>query len=185
MDTTDDIALLLRSNRDPEAFGTLYDRTVADVLRFCMRRLGDAETAADVTSEVYAAAYAQRGRFRDTGAPLIAWLYGIARRQIASYVRREKVSEKYRRKLRIDPAAIGQPDIERIEALVDFEPVRSALREAVAELPSAQADAVHLRVVDDLSYAEVADRLGCSEGAARVRVSRGLTRLAESLEVAR
>ena len=185
MDTTDDVALLLRSNRDPEAFGILYDRTVTDVLRFCMRRLGDAATAADITSEVYAAAYAQRGRFRDTGAPVVAWLYGIARRQIASYVWREKVSEKYRRKLRIDPASIGQPDIERIEALVDFEPMRGALREAVAELPSAQAEAVHLRVVDDLPYPEVANRLGCTEGAARVRVSRGLTRIAESLEVAR
>lgn len=179
----DDQALLRRSRRDPEAYGRLYDRHVDAVLAFCLRRVADAETAADITAEVFAAAYVQRSRYRDTGAPFAAWLFGIARNQIASFARRERVSEKYRRKLGVEPAALGLGDIERIETLVDLEPVRAAVREAMSELPGNQADAVHLRVVDDLPYSEVAARLGCSEGAARVRVSRGLTKLADALEV--
>jgi RNA polymerase sigma factor (sigma-70 family) len=47
-----------------------------------------------------------------------------------------------------------------------------------------ERDAVRLRVVDELGYAEIAARLGCTEGAARTRVHRGLARLSTLLEVA-
>jgi RNA polymerase sigma-70 factor (ECF subfamily) len=59
--------------------------------------------------------------------------------------------------------------------------VRADLAAALADLPTSQLDAVRLRVVEELPYAQVAMRLGCSEGAARVRVTRGLARLAEAM----
>ena len=51
------------------------------------------------------------------------------------------------------------------------------LDEALDELPESQREAIRLRVVDDLSYDEVADRLGTTPAAARVRVHRGLSAL--------
>jgi len=51
------------------------------------------------------------------------------------------------------------------------------LHDALDELPANQRDAIRLRVVDDLSYDDVADALGTSAEAARVRVHRGLTSL--------
>jgi DNA-directed RNA polymerase specialized sigma24 family protein len=41
---------------------------------------------------------------------------------------------------------------------------------------------VHLRVVDEMGYAEIATRLDCSEAAARVRVHRGLAHLNRLME---
>ena len=55
------------------------------------------------------------------------------------------------------------------------------LDEAFAGLPSAQRDAIQLRVVDDLGYDEVADHLSTSEEAARARVARGLSSLRSQL----
>jgi len=52
----------------------------------------------------------------------------------------------------------------------------------MAALTPNTRDAVRLRVVDELSYTDLADRLGISEGAARVRVSRGLAALAGALD---
>jgi RNA polymerase sigma-70 factor (ECF subfamily) len=52
---------------------------------------------------------------------------------------------------------------------------------AVDGLPAEQRDAVRLRVVEELSYEDVAAQLGCSPGAARTRVSRGLRQLAGEL----
>jgi DNA-directed RNA polymerase specialized sigma24 family protein len=40
-----------------------------------------------------------------------------------------------------------------------------------------EREAVHLRVVGELEYGEIASRLNCTEGAARRRVHRGLARL--------
>ena len=79
------------------------------------------------------------------------------------------------------PTELVEAGIERIERLVDFSNIKPAITEAVARLPEAQAQAVALRIGDELPYREVADRLGCTEGTARVRVSRALTTLAEEL----
>jgi RNA polymerase sigma factor (sigma-70 family) len=176
-----DNQLLAASRHDPAQFGIFYERHAAAVLAFCARRTGSLETAADITGEVFAAAYAQRASFRRTGAPVRAWLYGIARRQIGTFHRRRRVADHYRRRFGIRSFHVGD-DLERIDALVDLEAFRAALDGALSALPSGQERAVRLRIIDQLPYREVAQRLECSEGAARVRVSRGLTRLADTLE---
>lgn len=176
-----DEQLLAASRRDPAQFGVFYDRHAAAVLAFCARRTGSLETAADLTGEVFAAAYAKRGSFRPTGAPARAWLYGIARRQIGTFHRRRRVADRYRRRFGI-ASFEGPDDLERIDALVDLEALKPALNGALSALSPGQQRAIQLRIVEQLPYDEVARRLACSEGAARVRVSRALTHLAETLE---
>ncbi len=177
-----DAELLVASVDDPDRFGELFDRNVEMMLAFFVRRTGCAQTAADLTSETFAQAFASRQRYAPTGAPAQAWLFTIARRQLSRYARREAVSTKYRRRLGVGLGPVGDDDLDRIEALVDFAPQRAAIREALEELPDGRAEAVWLRVGHDLSYAEVARRLDCSEQAARARVTRGLSQLADLLE---
>ena len=178
-----DAVLLAASVTDAGRFGQLYDRHVDAVLAFHQRRTGCPDTAADLTAETFAAAFTSRHRFRDTGAPARAWLFTIARRQIARYVRSERVATRARRRLGLPPTVtLDDTDRERIERLVDFAPLQPVLQEALAALPDGQAEAVALRIGQDLGYGEVAQRLGCTEGAARVRVSRALARLAEEME---
>jgi RNA polymerase sigma-70 factor (ECF subfamily) len=76
---------------------------------------------------------------------------------------------------------LSPEDYERVEAMIDFAEVGRALRDALAGLGSEHRHAVVLRVIDRLSYDEVATRLGCSEDAARARVSRGLRALARAI----
>jgi RNA polymerase sigma factor (sigma-70 family) len=178
-DGTTDAELLVGSIGDVARFGELYDRHLDAVLAYFLRRTGCPQTAADLTSETFAQAFTSRHRFQDLGAPARAWLFTIARRQLARYMRHERVATRARRRLGVEPVVFDQDDLAQIERHVDLGSMRAALVEAVAALPRAQADAVRLRIVDDLTYAEVASRLGCSEAAARVRVCRGLTRLGE------
>jgi RNA polymerase sigma-70 factor (ECF subfamily) len=177
-----DAELLARAREDPESFGLFYDRHAERVLAFCVRRTGCAETAADLTAETFAAAYARRRTYRATGAPAEAWLFGIARRQIGTFLRRRRVSDRYRRRFGFQTLQVPEDESERIVHGLAMEPLRLALIEALHELPSSQAEALQLRVVDELPYVDVAARLGCSEGAARVRVSRALSTLAGLLE---
>jgi RNA polymerase sigma-70 factor (ECF subfamily) len=55
------------------------------------------------------------------------------------------------------------------------------LDQAFASLAPDVRQAIQLRVVDDLSFDEVAERMGTSAGAARVRVHRGLAALRNRL----
>lgn len=180
--TSTDAELMAAAIRDPEAFGVFYDRHVVAVLRFLYRRTDSGDTAADLCAETFAAAFAQRNRFRDRGNSAKPWLYAIARNQLGHYVRRSRVSDRYRRRLGIEPLSLTEHELERVEELVDAEPFRAEIRAALMQLPASLAEAVLLRVGQDLAYREVAVRLRCSEGAARVRVSRGLRRLADLLE---
>ncbi len=177
-----DAELLRRSRHEPEAFGEFYDRHARAILAYCGRRTGCAETAADLTAEVFAAAYAKRGTYRDQGAPARSWLYGFARNELGTYLRKQAVSMRYRRRMGLERPDLGTDAIERLEALIDLQSIREELRTALAGLPAGQADAVRLRVVDELPYADVASRLGCSEGAARVRVTRALSSLSLAME---
>ncbi|MEZ5407885.1 MAG: sigma factor [Acidimicrobiales bacterium] len=69
-----DHELLRASLADPEAFGVFYRRHAEAVLRYCHVRTGCPETAADLTAEVFAAAFARRSAFRDEGRPARNWL---------------------------------------------------------------------------------------------------------------
>ena len=73
-------------------------------------------------------------------------------------------------------------DYERIEELVDFEPLREALVDALHALPRHQQEALRLRVLDGRTYSEVAQTLRCSEDNARQRVSRGLRHMGLALQ---
>ncbi len=174
--------LLRASAKDPEAFGELYDRNAAYVLAYFQRRVRCPETAADLTAETFAQAFVSRRRYRDTGAPVLAWLLGVARLVLASSIRRRGVEDRARRRLGLGPAQLDDLSIERIEELAQATEVWARVEAALEQLPPGTARAVELRAVDELSYAEVARRLGCSEGAARVRVARGLKRLADAVE---
>jgi RNA polymerase sigma factor (sigma-70 family) len=183
MDTAD-AELLRASARDPEAFGAFYDRHAAALLAYFYRRTGCAETSADLTMETFAEAFAHRRRYRETGASPRAWLFGIAAHQLGRLARRKRVSRRYRAKMGIRSSVwVDDDDMARIEAMVDWAPVRAAVAEAFDGLPPGEADAVRLRIGDDLPYVEVAAALKCSEAAARMRVMRGLARLQDRLEV--
>lgn len=178
-----DAELILRSRDEPEAFAALYERHAEPMLRYFVRRTLDPEASAELVAETFAEALASRGRYRDRGAPGAAWLYAIARHRLARFVRRGVVDDRARRRLGIPDRGLAPDDYERIEELVDLEPLRTALRQALAELPEEQREAMRLRVLEGLGYAEVARRLACTEATARARVSRGLRRLAAGLEL--
>jgi RNA polymerase sigma-70 factor (ECF subfamily) len=184
MEEASDAELLRASARDPDAFGALFDRHASALLAYFYRRTGCAETAADLTMETFAQAFAHRRRYRETGAGPRAWLFGIAGHQLGRLARRQRVSTRYRARMGIEESTtVDADDIARIEAMVDWAPVREAVAVAVAALPPGEAAALKLRIGDDLPYAEVAARLQCSEPAARMRVMRALGRLQTALEV--
>jgi RNA polymerase sigma-70 factor, ECF subfamily len=172
-----DAELILASCTDPTRFRELYDRLADDLLAYFFRRVMDAEVAADLLAETFAVAFEKRGRFRDTGSPGAAWLYGIASRELSHWYRRRAVELRAVRRLEITIPVLDDESIARIEALADSSERRAAMAAALTRLPAAQRTAVELRVVEELGYAEIATRLSCTEGAARTRVHRGLARL--------
>jgi len=182
VDERSDTELLLASRAEPAAFVELYRRHAEDLLRYFARRTLDPEAAAELTAETFAEAFESRRNYRDTGVNGVAWVYGIARHQLSRFYRTGSIQARARENLGMPVHDLPAEDYERIEELVDLAPIRDALVEALATLGEEQRDALQLRVIDELSYPDVASQLGCGEAAARQRVSRGLRRIAIVLQ---
>ncbi len=68
----DDDELLRSARSDPEAFALLYRRHVHALRGYFYRRTGDAELAADLTAETFAAALDGAHRFDPERGPAVA-----------------------------------------------------------------------------------------------------------------
>jgi RNA polymerase sigma-70 factor (ECF subfamily) len=182
MDARSDDDLLAATRSEPEAFAVFYRRHVGPLLAFFARRTRDAELAADLTAETFAAALAGAHRHRPERGPAAAWLYGIARRQLSHATHKGAVEDRARRRLGMGPITLTDEGLERVEALAVAGASAEILREGLAALPADQRDAVLARVLDEDEYAVIATRARTSESVIRKRVSRGLTGLRQRLE---
>lgn len=170
-DSSSDEDLLLAARREPEAFGAFYRRHEESVLRYFIQRVRDAELAADLTAETFAAALSASRRFWRRAEPAEAWLFGIARKTLAASLRRRRVAARARRRLELPVLPLTEEVLERVAALSD-----PALA-LVDDLPEAQRQALQARVVDEREYPDIARDLRCSEAVIRKRVSRALSTL--------
>lgn len=170
------------SLRDGDAFIALYREQAGAVVAFFARRTFDAETAADLTAETFAEAFASRARFRDQGDGAASWLFGIAQHKLLRYYRSGRTESRARARLSISLSVdLTERDYERIEELVDLDARSGELAGAMQRLSHAERAALSARVVQGKPYCEVALQLGCTEQAARARVARGLRHLAAFL----
>jgi RNA polymerase sigma-70 factor (ECF subfamily) len=174
--------LLALTVQDADAFGAFYDRFEVEVLGFFWRATRRADLAADLTAEVFAAALSSAAGFRPELGTARAWLFGIARHELADAWQRGRVEDRARRRLGLEPLALSDEALERIDELGSRES-RGALR-LLEDLPQDQRMAVEGRVLDDRDYEELAQRLSCSQSVVRQRVSRGLRSLRKRLEQA-
>jgi RNA polymerase sigma-70 factor (ECF subfamily) len=159
---------------DRDALGQLWRGYNHLLLRY-FRGKGMAEPD-DLASTVWVEVANALHRFEGGEPEFRRWLFTIAARRRIDDIRASKRRDHHNARheeWRAPVTTLSAADeSERGEAL-------SRALALVRSLPADQAEAVLLRVVADLSVAEVATILGRREGTVRVLVHRGLRRLAE------
>src|SRR5688572_74515 len=135
----------LLAGRAAGSFAVFYRRHVEALLGFFARRTRDAELAADLTAETFAAALVARGRFDPARGNAAAWLYGIALHKLADAQRRAGAEQRARRRLGMERIELTDADIARIDALGS-----DTRAEALVErLAPDQRDAIRAHVIDE------------------------------------
>jgi RNA polymerase sigma-70 factor (ECF subfamily) len=179
-DQRDDRELLRASRDGGGGFDLFYRRHCRAVLAFHAQRVGQPELAADLTAETFAAALvAVHDHARDLPDIPLAWLFTIAHRKLIDSYRRGTVEDAARRRLALEPLALEDDDLERIDATARATDVAVEL---ARRLPPEQAHALRARVLDEREYADIARELGCSQAVVRMRVSRALNTLRTAME---
>ncbi len=166
--TRDGVSALVERAKggDREAFGELYRSYHASLFRLARLHIGAA--AEDVVAETFLRAWAGLARYRDTGAPFIAWLYGIARHVLA---------DEFARGSRVEPRAELPERV--VEVAMDD---RLTLAQALEQLPEEQRQVLELKFLVGLTNPEVAAALGKTTGAVNAKQWRALETLRRMLE---
>src|SRR5215467_5400143 len=88
MSPPSDAEVIGRSLSEPEAFGLIYDRHAAALLRFLGRRAG-ARVAEGLVGELFRIAFERRKAFDVSRASALPWLYGIGANLLLKHRRAE------------------------------------------------------------------------------------------------
>jgi RNA polymerase sigma factor (sigma-70 family) len=176
LERADDAELLARSGADAQAFAVFYRRHERLIAGWLIRRTRDAEVTADLTAEVFAAAYLAAPRFRAGPEPAAAWLLGIARNKLMAARRRDRTAQEGRARLGVERGTLSDETVARINELADGDAL-----DLLDGLPADQRAAVRAYVIDDVGYEELARSTEVSQAVARKRVSRGLAALRRAM----
>ena len=80
-------------------------------------------------------------------------------------------------KLAVVIPRLDEEEMERVESRAGLPELRQDLGDVLSRLAANEREVLHLRIVMELDYSEIANRLGTSSGTARVRVHRALRAL--------
>ncbi|PYN52764.1 MAG: RNA polymerase subunit sigma-70 [Candidatus Rokuibacteriota bacterium] len=173
-----DAEVIGRSLDQPEAFGLIYDRHAATVLRFLGRRAG-AEVAEGLVGELFRIAFERRKTFDTSRASALPWLYGIGSNLLMKHRRGE--ARRLRASARM-AAADEAVDRRASAGALDARLLFPRVADAIEALPDSEREALLLFAWEDLSYQSVAEALQLPIGTVRSRLNRARAHLRELLE---
>lgn len=172
MDERDEDLMLAYANGDMEAFAGLYQRHKGRILGYLVARLRDRDDAEEVFQIVFAKLHRARKKYRPE-IPFLPWMFTLTRNTLVDHVRKKQV---YRQHVTTSE--------EMVAAAVDRhgqEPPAGELSAVLTGLNASQRQALELRYLQEMSFAEIAERLQTSAGNARQIVSRAIRSLRKCL----
>jgi RNA polymerase sigma factor (sigma-70 family) len=164
-----DAEVIAASRADPELFAAIFDRHADEIHRYAARRLGP-QAAADVVSDVFLAAFRNRGRYRCDRADARPWLYGIATKVISQQVRAEG-RRAHLLAAAPPPSRVDFP-ADDIGDRINAERLWPAMSEVLSGLGAGDRELVLLVAWAELSYEQVAQALEIPVGTVRSRLHR-------------
>jgi RNA polymerase sigma-70 factor, ECF subfamily len=170
------IERLLKGERS--AFDAFFNDYHPKLYRFALRRLnGRRDVAEDVAQATICEALTSLSSFRGEAA-LMSWLCTICRRQISARCGREPIPEsdllirEESPEIRAALESMLAVQAEDPSHVAQLEQLRTAVVAALDYLPSAHAQVLRWKYIQELSVDEIASRLGRSSKAAESLLTR-------------
>lgn len=161
-------SIIEKSQLDPAHFKPLYEKYFKRVFLFVHRRVGDRNTASDVTSQIFLKALLNIKKYESRGLPFSAWLYRIALNECNSFFR------KLKRTRYVSLETSGVHDLADDVGGEHREELLARLPEALRRLSYDELQLIEFRYFERRPFKEVADILDITEANAKIRVYRVL-----------
>lgn len=162
-------------NGDVAVIGMLYEHYHLSIFRYLYYRVGDRETAEDLTSEVFLRMLRFIGGFHPPSSSFSSWLFQIARNLSTDHFRKMGVRDHIPLE---EEMVSGKEDL---DTTVERSLTSQGLRQAMTALTEDQRDVIVLRFIAGMPIAEVAEALDKSEDSIKGLQRRGLISLRQIL----
>jgi len=175
----EEAALVLRAQREPAAFGLLYERYIDRVYAYIYHRVGNTQDTEDLTARTFYRALDKLHTYEDRGLPFSAWLFRIAHNLVANWHR----DRGRRRFLSLDKLWSHSREGDTPEERVEQAERHEALWEAIDSLPDDRRNLLLYKFSSRLSNLEIGELMDKSESAIKSLYFRTLAALRKELEI--
>ncbi len=161
---------------NPDAIAEVYLRVAPALRSFLRAEVRHGEVADDLVEQTFVELLEAHATIRGGGRALRSWLFRAARNNLFDWRRRaaRRADHELRQEL---TATLEDPD-PTPETVADQRDALADIREALGELSPDQREVLELRLIAELSTAEVAELTNRTVGAVKALQHRGLAKLA-------
>ncbi|HEY5692128.1 MAG TPA: sigma-70 family RNA polymerase sigma factor [Cyclobacteriaceae bacterium] len=169
--------IIEQAKKNPQAFGSLYEKYFDRIFNYLYRQTDDEELAGDLSSQTFVNALNHLNRYEFRGIPFSAWLYKIASNEVNKHYR------KFKRKIIFSIEEVRFKELieqsdetwgeEEIDKLVDF----------MKNLPEDMLQVLELRFYEERDFKEIAYILDITESGAKMRTYRALDKLRKKFNI--
>lgn len=181
-----DELLIRRAQRgDADAFEQLLLEHQKNVYNLCYRMAGNPDDAMDLSQETFLRAWRCLDQYQFASA-FSTWLYRLCSNICIDFLRRRRRQQTV--PLTFEDAdgeeqTYAVPDVQPLpEEQVELKLTREILQAAMAQLLPEHRAVLQLRVVNEMSYEQIADVLDIQIGTVKSRLSRARNQLKKILE---
>ncbi len=170
----------IRTRRDKEAFGKIYDRYVQAIYRFAFLKLPSRELAEDITAETFLRCWQAIQENKEI-SHLRAFLYKITRNLIVDTYRRQEptvqLSVTFSDDFTSSSIELDVSDQARSKTRMEASADAALMIQRIRRLKEDYRDVIMLRLVNELSFGDIAQVLEKKTGHVRVMYHRGMKAL--------
>jgi RNA polymerase sigma-70 factor (ECF subfamily) len=149
------------------------------VYGLCLRILGDAADAEEVTLDVFTQAWRQAARYDAARGQPLTWLLTLAHSRAIDRLRSRSGVRK--REQALDEAADFASALSDPEASSAAAQRARCVRQALAVLSAEQRQVIELAYFEGLTHVEIAERIRLPLGTAKSRIRLAMNKLRETL----
>jgi RNA polymerase sigma-70 factor (ECF subfamily) len=169
------IASLKEGNE--KAFELIYDRIANRIYLFILKKVAIRETAEEILQEVFIALWNNRHSI-EVNTSLEAYLFGIAKNKIFSFMRSESVRNKYAADFSL---FVQKYKDNSLEESMDLNDLHQVLDEKIAELPDKCQIAFRMSRFEHASISEIAKTMNISTRTVENYITQALRHLRTNL----
>lgn len=161
---------------DRESFNQVFRRYYPRLVRFCVRFVGDTDTASEIVQDLFVKLWAGRDKLHISSS-FESYMLSSVRNSAITYINKERSHAETNLRIYGDDSDANDPS-----ETLQSNNLEKSYRKVLAIMPEKRRDVFLASRFDGLKYAEIADKFGMSQKTVEAHMSAAIKQLKEGLK---